>query len=165
MIAKQENNAQAVTVRRKGKAGPAAMPVQVKGDAWKGGELGECRNNLILTRKQRAVLEVIMDPSMANATVEERIKRAGVSLQTYYNVLQMPHVEAERQRLVKQLVTQAVAPAIAACAATAMTQGRDGFQDRRLLLSMSGDYVERKQQDVNVSGSIVGVVGVALADL
>jgi hypothetical protein len=123
------------------------------------------RDYASLTRKQAAILKIILNPAHAALTNVQKAELAGVNEATLYRVLALPHVEAERQRMLKHMVVTAVAPAMKAMAATAAVPGRDGFQDRRLLFSMSGDYVERKQQDVTVKGVLVGVVNVSMDQL
>ncbi len=152
MIANQENTAQVVKVKRKGKVEAV--------------ELGRDEQNIALTRKQLAVLDVLMDPDNAQKSDTEMSDIAGVSRTTFYRVRMLPEVDAERRRLCKALIQSRVAPIIDRSIKVAMSEGRDGFQDRRLLLSMSGDYVERQQHDVNLTARVmVGVVGVSMDEL
>lgn len=160
MIANQDNEPQAVRVRRAGKQGQ-----ELASKAQAGVEQGEFTQKPILTRKQLAVLHVLMDPDNAGKSDLELIALAGVSNSTFYKVMRDPQVQAEHQQMCKDLIAKQVAPIIQRSIKVATSEGRDGFQDRRLLLSMSGHYVERKQQDVTVKGVLVGVVNVSMDQL
>jgi hypothetical protein len=76
-----------------------------------------------------------------------------------------PHFAEVRRNLLLHKVQAQADSFVEAAAQTARIIGREGDFSRRLMLSMSGDYQERKQHDVNVQGVIVGVVGVSPADL
>jgi predicted DNA-binding protein (UPF0251 family) len=145
---------------------PQAVQVRRKGAEQSGADLGELKQNVTLTRRQLRVLDVLVDPTTAGKTDDELAEMAGMSRTTFWRIKSEPAVEAERMKLCKALITSRVAPIIHKSIMVATSEGRDGFQDRRLLLAMSGDYQERKQHDVNVNGQMmVGVVGVALDSL
>lgn len=160
MIANQDNDNQ------EGKQLVKAKRVAAQGEQeQEEQEPGERAQKCSLTRKQAAVLQVIMNPVHHDKTNAEKAKLAGVSERLLYLTLQDAEVESQRQQMVKRMVIQGVAPAVDAMLKTASVPGRDSFQDRRLLLAMSGDYVERKTQDVNVRATLVGVVGVQMEQL
>jgi hypothetical protein len=119
-----------------------------------------------LTRKERAVLAIICDPSMADATNRERYAKAGLSERRYYEILADPWFNEQHRRMIQSVVKERVGRLIEAGYQTAATPGRDGFQDRRMLLEMTGHYVKREQIDHTSGGQpIVGVIGVAMDDI
>ncbi len=115
------------------------------------------------TRKERAVLEAITDPATRNMTNAERAALAGVSDRQYYQIMARPWFRARHRNIIQGHVQSRVADLVEASAVTAATPGRDGFNDRKLLMEMTGHYIARQQIDHTSAGQpIVGVVGVSM---
>lgn len=117
--------------------------------------------NRSFTRKERAVLEAICNPALRDVTVSERAKAAGVSERRYFEIMKDPWFRRQHREYIQATVQERVASLVDASAQTAATPGRDGFNDRRMLLEITGHYVPRQQTDVTSGGQpIVGVIGV-----
>ena len=115
-----------------------------------------------LTRKEEAVLRVIMNPDHADKTNQERADTAGVSLRHWYQILADPFIKRRQREAVQDMICTSVAPMLKQSLRVAVEEKRDGFNDRKLLLSMGGFYVERQQIDHTSAGQpIIGVVGVS----
>jgi hypothetical protein len=143
------------------------LPVEVKRRDGRGLLTGGDRSiNRMLTRKERAVLRVICDPALCEATQAERAKQAQVSIRQYFSILADPWFREQHRVAINRHVQERVGRLIEAGYQTAATPGRDGFQDRRMLLEMTGHYVKREQIDHTSGGQpIVGVIGVAMDDI
>jgi hypothetical protein len=133
-----------------------ALPVQAKR-----AEYGDRVENRKLTRGEVAVLRVLMDPSNAEKTDIDRMKLAGVGNDTWYRVVRDPYIQRKQREMAQEYIRSAVAPMLKQSIQVATSEKRDGFNDRKLLLEMSGFYVPRQQIDHTTAGQpIVGVVGV-----
>lgn len=148
----------------------SAAPLPVTVQRQEGRELGpraaSDEPNRTFTRVERKVLEAITAPALANATNEERFAHAGVSKTRFYGIMQDPWFRKKHREFIHNHVQGRIAELVNASANTATTPGRDGFQDRRMLLEMTGHYTPRQQIDHTTAGQpIVGVVGVAMDDL
>lgn len=119
-----------------------------------------------LTRLEGKILELLLNPDTRHAKRQELYKMAGCSKGRYYAILKDPWFDQQRREGLQAIIREQTISFVRAAAKTAATPGRDGFQDRRLLLSMTGDHVERRHHDHNVTGRVVvGVIGVAMEDL
>jgi hypothetical protein len=124
-----------------------------------GNRLPEAKRSL--SRAERRVLESICDPNHRNITVSERCKAIGIGESRYFEVVRDPWFRAQHREAVRRAVDERIASLVNASADTAAVVGRDGFNDRRMLLELTGHYVPRQQIDHTTAGQpIVGVVGV-----
>lgn len=145
--------------------GAQALPVQVqrKGMGLRG---ADDEKNRTLTRTEGKLLDLLLDPATRHLKQKEIYTRAGCSKSRYWTIMQDPWFQEQRRNLLRTMVQEQAAAFVKAAADTAATPGRDGFQDRRLLLTLSGDHVERRQHDHQVTGRVVvGVVGVSMDEL
>jgi hypothetical protein len=119
-----------------------------------------------LTRLEGKILELLLKPETRHEKKNDLHKLAGCGRTRFYEILKDPWFEQQRRAGIQAIVKEQAAEFVAAAAETARTPGRDGFQDRRLLLSMSGDHIERRQHNHDITARVVvGVVGVDMEDL
>jgi hypothetical protein len=118
-----------------------------------------------LTPAERRILAVLCDPKMYDRTETDRIAAAGVSRSRYYELLRDPSLHAIQREILSQTIASNVAAVVDKSITQAVTTGRDGFQDRKLLLEMGRFYTPHSQIDHNVKGHIVGIVGVKTDDI
>jgi hypothetical protein len=108
----------------------------------------------------------LLNPALRHEKQQDIIKAAGVSKGRYWQIMQDPWFQEQRRNALRSYVQSQAMDFVKAAAKTARTPGRDGFQDRRLMLSLTGDHVERRHHDHNVTARVVvGVIGVDMADL
>jgi hypothetical protein len=125
------------------------------------GNIGELAQNRTLTRAERRILESICDVSQRDLQVDERCKRIGVSRTRYFQIMSDAWFRSQHREYIRRSVQERVSALVGASYDTAVTPGRDGFNDRRMLLEVTGHYVPRQQIDHTTAGQpIVGVVGV-----
>jgi hypothetical protein len=118
------------------------------------------------TRMERKVLDALMIPELRHAKQKDLCKELGICRVTYWKIMSDPWFQEQRRSAMRHVIEEQASAFVKAAAETAATPGRDGFQDRRLLLSMTGDHVERRQHQHEVNARVVvGVVGVDMADL
>jgi hypothetical protein len=142
---------------------PVVVSRQEQGKGQQGLRLADDEQNRTFTRVERKVLEAITSPDLANATNEERYAHAGVGKTRFYAIMQDPWFRRKHREFIYNHVQARIAELVNASANTATTPGRDGFNDRKMLLEMTGHYVPRQQIDHTTAGQpIVGVVGVAM---
>jgi hypothetical protein len=132
-----------------------ALPVQVS----RAGGL-PAKSLETLTRAERAVLEVLSDPTLYKATATERIEAAGVGRNRYYKILKDPRFIQLQKEAVHSVMRERIAPVIGAMLDTASQPGRDGHGDRELACEMAGLYTPKQQHEHNVHAEIIGIVGV-----
>lgn len=141
---------------------PTTLPVQATRAV--GPKLAEAERTL--TRTEQKILDGIMDPALRHSTQPVFCKAVGVGATRYWQIMKDPWFQEQRRSLLRSIIQRQAMTFVEAAAKTAATPGRDGFQDRRLLLSMTGDHIERRQHNHDVTGRIVvGVVGVSLDEL
>ena len=104
-----------------------------------------------LSASERKILRVWADPAYYASTDTECIKAAGVGRATYYKAKQTPALEGERQRICREMLVQGLRGAYGAMIETAGSPGREGFQDRRLLMEMAGEYTPRQAVSADVT--------------
>ena len=90
-------------------------------------------------------MAVWANPEHWAATDEEIIGEAGVSRSTYYKAKQDPVLLEEWHKLCREILGDRLLSIYQASIQTACVVGRDGFQDRKLLLEMAGEYTPRKE--------------------
>jgi len=106
-----------------------------------------------LTPSERKILKVWADPAFYGETDQACIEAAGVARDTYFKAKQNPELQGERQRICHAMLQHSLRGAYGAMAATAALPGREGFQDRRLLMEMAGEYTPKKQLEADVRTS------------
>jgi hypothetical protein len=118
------------------------------------------------TRLERKIMDCLLDHDTTYAKVDDICKAVGCSRNGYYNIMRDGWFQEQRRNLLRDMVQQQASVFIKAAAETAATPGRDGFQDRRLLLNITGDHVERKQHNHDITARVVvGVIGVSMEEL
>jgi hypothetical protein len=142
-----------------------ALPVQVQRRTPES-LVREAGINRTLTRGERAVLTVLMDHTLANLPASEKIKRAGVGKGRWYDILKDPWIKQKQIELTQEFVAQHIAPILEASRQTAVTPGRDGWQDRRWLAELGGFYTPRRQVEQHTTGQVaIGIVGIDPKDI
>jgi hypothetical protein len=119
-----------------------------------------------LSKGERALLLVLMDPTHYRTSTAERARAAGISVSTYFRIMRQPDFQVLINAAYRTAMRQSLGHVIAAALDTATEPGRDGQRDREMVLQMTGLHAPRQGVEVNVGpGSIVGVVGVSVEDL
>lgn len=119
-----------------------------------------------LTRAERSVIQVLSDPALYRETATERIAAAGVSRDRYYKIMKNPDFRQLQRDFVHDMIRERVAPVIGAALDTASVKGRDGHNDRDMVLQMAGLYTPKQQTDLHVTGeAIIAVAGVNIDDV
>lgn len=92
------------------------------------------------TRAGRALYMAMADPESLRLTNIELARRAGISEKRFYDLMGNPMYRAwvneQRQRTLNRYVDQILTASVK----TAAKDGREGHQDRRMLLEMTGLY-------------------------
>jgi hypothetical protein len=142
----------------------ATLPVQVsRADPFNTAASAQNRTWTDLSRAERRVMTVLRDPDNHEKTESERIALAKVSRSRYYEILRDPDFARMEREIVRDTIRASVGAVIHKSLEVAVKRDRDGFNDRKLLLSMSGHYVERSQTDITSQGKqVVGVIGVSM---
>lgn len=142
------------------------LPIPVQADRVGTAAIVDSAQNRVLTRKEKAVLAVVTDPALSQATNKEKAKLAGVSPRHFYQIMADPYFAQVQRNECKSFVRSRMQVYLQAMDATAGKAGRDGFNDRRLAFEMGELYTPRQQVDHTTQGKpIVGVVGVSLDEL
>nr|WP_294577194.1 hypothetical protein [uncultured Rhodopila sp.] len=110
--------------------------------------------NRRLTRVERAVLAVLVDPrfNQPNTTNAERIAAADVSERRFYEVMADPWFQDQQRRAFLDVIRTNIGPIVEAAVKTASAEGRDGHQDRKMLLEMGGMYIPKSAIDHTTGG-------------
>lgn len=104
------------------------------------------------TRAARSLAVAMLDPKSVKMTVAELAKAAGISDRQYYRLMNNPEFKAwvnEERRLA---VFRHVDAVITAAVTTAAKEGREGHQDRKMLLEMAGLYQSKQSMEVGGAG-------------
>lgn len=112
----------------------------------------EMKENDSLTRAERAVLRVLIDPTYHEATNAEKIQAAGVSEAQFYRIVRKPQFREQEKAAFFDLIQTRLGPIIEAAMKTASMEGRDGFNDRKMLLEMGGMYTPKSGLDLTSGG-------------
>lgn len=92
-----------------------------------------------LTEKERALLDVLLDPEMANSTHVERFEAAGLSKQGYYDILKRPHFRALVSKMLYDTIYHESLPMMHA----ALKAAKSGsFAHFKLLMEMGGLHTD-----------------------
>lgn len=101
----------------------------------------------------RRILRVEMDPANAGSALEIKAGLAGTTRKTYSRVLARGDVQAAMMAAVRRMLAPIVPAVIAAAARSAQLEGREGYQDRKLLLGLAGVATEAPKR-VEHSGAV-----------
>ncbi len=112
-------------------------------------------------RGRGSALAVTLDAGMYGKTDADRMREAEVSKDTWYRVMKDADFARIHRQMIRSSVNASVSLIINQSTKMAIETGRDGYNDRRMLLEMSGHYTPRQQIDHTTAGQpIIGVVGV-----
>lgn len=100
-----------------------------------------------LTNAEVKMLEALKDPENYLLSVSEFCKKADVGRNTYYTALKKPLFRKLRNEILNEVFT-AFVPDIKRAAIQFGINNAKNFQDRKLVLEMSGEYTP-KQEVVN----------------
>lgn len=114
-----------------------------------------------LTRAGQKLAAVMLDPTYASATDEERARAAGISRRHLYRLMADEDFQAALRARAIDLLRPKLGPILDAAVQTASTPGRDGFKDREMLLQMVGLYVPK--QALEHTGAEGGPIQVVVA--
>lgn len=93
-----------------------------------------------LTRSEQKLLAVLTDPKYFGANNAGKAEAAGISDRLLYQIVKRPHFKAAMKDFLTNYLTTQNGPILDAAVQTAKEKGRDGFNDRKMLLEMSGMY-------------------------
>ncbi|GGP07302.1 phBC6A51 family helix-turn-helix protein [Oceanobacillus neutriphilus] len=102
------------------------------------------------TAAEKKLLEVLINPEFVGLSVKNICNLAGVSRNKYYDAMKKPAFQELVKNTTLELVKGKIGNVLNATYAYAL--GEKGHQDRKILLTMAGLYVDK--QDVNHSGSV-----------
>ncbi len=155
VVAKRKHKAKTVSG-----ADSAKTQIQPTGTGGNGVDL---ELNRTLTRVELKILKVLMDPTLADRTAEQRIEIAGVSRTSWFMAIRDPWFQEEQAKAVREHIAISVAPMLNASIETALKPGRDGFLDRRLMFEMGRFHIPKRRVEQTVTGKVaVGIVGIDL---
>ncbi len=116
------------------------------------------------TRKERLLLETLLNPENKYATVQEVCRIAKIERSTYYRAFRKPSFVALYSQESRSLIRYALAPIINSCIKFAV---RGSAQHAKILLTMAGEYIESKNvtfPDENGKPQKVGPVMIYIPD-
>jgi hypothetical protein len=117
-----------------------------------------------LTNTELRVLKVLMNPAYVDLDEQAKLALCGCGATKYRKVKRDPAVRAEMQRMINDALDEEIAPILKKSAEVAKNMGRDGFQDRKMLLTMQGAFKEGGGGiNVHLGGAkkmVIGVVGI-----
>jgi hypothetical protein len=100
--------------------------------------MSESGQNRTLTRGEKLVLAVCINPEHFKSTDTQKIAATGISRSRYYAIIADPWFHKQIQSATMNFIGLRIAPIVEAAVSTAMVKGKDGHQDRKMLLQMSG---------------------------
>lgn len=106
--------------------------------------------NRILTRTQKKVLAVQIDPAYFKKSNREKIEAAGCSVFQFYKIMRDPTFNQLIHSMLFELVRGESGPILDAMVKSAKLIGREGFPDRRMALEMLNYY--RPKQELQHTG-------------
>lgn len=121
-------------------------------------ELIRCNDDITIngdkykpTPAEQRLLETLLNPESVGKSVTDKCQMAEISRETYYGSMKKPEFTALLNKTSVDLIKDKISEILAASVKSATTGGSRGFQDRKMLLSMFGTYVER--QDINLQAT------------
>lgn len=100
----------------------------------------QCLTEYRLSDKERALLEVLLNPEHRTKSITDICKVAGISRPTYYSVMEKPEFKAIYEDKTKDLIKQAIGPVVNTFVREAL---RGSFQHGKVILEMAGLYSEK----------------------
>lgn len=100
-----------------------------------------------MTPAGQRLARVMLDPRHAHTTVRERCRAAGISVSQYYRLTASPEWQAAVRAGVIDYLGAWIGPLLDASIATALIPGREGSQDRQMLLRVLGFIEERRRHE------------------
>lgn len=94
--------------------------------------------HLKLTRKQAAVMQVLLNPEHFAKTDTDKMQIAGVGRRRWYEIVTDPTFQAARREIFLDLIGMELMPVIDAAIRTACIPTGEGTNDRMMLLTMAG---------------------------
>lgn len=94
----------------------------------------------------------MMAPESYKLTVAELAAKAGIGERTYYRLMADPQYRVWLDEQRRQALARHVDNIMNAAVTTAARDGRDGHQDRKMLLEMAGLYVPKQAHEVGGAG-------------
>lgn len=116
--------------------------------------------NRRLTRSEKALLAVLLDPAYFKALNTERARAAGISDRRFYQMMADPWFREREREAFYDLLRTRLGPIVQAAAETAAQPGRDGHFDRKMVLEMAGLYLPKQEQ--RLTGGDGGAIKVVL---
>ena len=95
-----------------------------------------------LATAEKKLLAVLADPRNLGKTAVELSDAAGIARSTYFRLLANPEFNRKRNEVILGVLRD-ISPALKALMKTAEIEGREGAQDRKLLLEIVGIYRPR----------------------
>jgi hypothetical protein len=110
-------------------------------------------NNLIvqnqteyqLTEKEKALLEVLLNPEYRTKSITDVCKIANCTRSTYYEAFSKPGFKAIYEERTKELIKQSIGPVVNSFVREAI---RGSFQHGKVILEMAGLYSEKSTLEV-----------------
>lgn len=109
------------------------------------GENGPRPKERSLTRAERQVLTVILNPEYSKLPDTQRCAIAGVSRRRWVEIMGDPWFREQQQAAFAAWLERDLAPIWRAHMETAAAPGKDGFRDRELAFKMIGYYKEERR--------------------
>ncbi len=125
--------------------------------------------NRDLSKGERSLLAVLLDPKFFNKGPAERAPAARLSVRRYHEIMQREDFRKVVHEAQRSALQGNIAPIIAAAVESACTPTDEGHQDRKLLLEIVGYYNPRQQITHTITSTpgcgIVGITHEQLAAL
>lgn len=112
-----------------------------------------------LKPRHRRIVRAELDPENIGKALEIKAALAGVTRATYRRALTRQDVQDAMTTALRRMLAPLIPAVLAAAARSAALDGREGYQDRKLLLSMAGIATEAAKK-VEHSGSVTVKHGV-----
>lgn len=93
------------------------------------------------------LIEVLSDPKNLTKSITAKCKLAGISRQTYYDIMKKPEFLEYYNKLIYESLKSRIAEVIEACYKFGITE-KSCHADRKILLQMAGFY--KDEQNINV---------------
>lgn len=105
-----------------------------------------------LTAAGQKLFQVLINPEHLGKNVDELCRIAGVSRDTYYRLMKEQGFTDMVSETSKELVMAKISDVLNA--AYMYSLGEKGHQDRKMLLTMAGLYVDKKETEISGSMGI-----------
>lgn len=124
---------------------PNAGQTAEKSNAAATGQNGPRAPERTLTRAEKALLAVLLNPKYYKSMDKERWTAAGISRRRFYEIIADPWFREQQHQAFMDWLRRDLAPIMDAHIETARMPGKEGFFDRRMAFEMSGYYQEQKR--------------------